>query len=102
MSGIPLHPDYVAERSNMSSSPMSSFDNFRRILQEAKYIRSLCRKENGECVDAEMARQRIANHIVYYCYGNSDNANYCAEMLRQTLTSDTAQLYDLLLVLTGA
>ena len=81
---------------------MSSFDNFRRMLQEAKYIRSFCRNQNGEWVDAEMARQKIANHIVYHCYGNSDNANYCAELLRQTLTSDTAQLYDLLLVLTCA
>ena len=44
--------------------------------------------------------QKISDHISFYCRCNLDNANYMAQILQQTLTSDTAQLYDLLLVLT--
>ena len=102
VSGIPLHPDYVAKRGTMSSSTISSFEKFRRMLQEAKYIRSLCKDQNGEWLDSENAMLKISDHISYYCRGNLDNANYMAQILQQTLTSDTAQLYDVLLVLTGA
>ena len=96
VSGIPLHPDYVAERGTMSSSTISSFSKLRRMLQEAKYIRSLCKDQNGEWLDTGNAIQKISDHISYYCHGNLDNANYMAQILQQTSTSDTAPLRDIL------
>ena len=39
--------------------------------------------------------------MLYYCHGNVKNANYIATVLQQTLACETAQLWDMLLVLTG-
>eukprot|EP00973_Karenia_brevis_P061787 8591590-Karenia_brevis.AAC.1 len=45
VSGIPLHPQYVASRDEMKSSTVSSFEKFHILLNEAKHIRSLSRNE---------------------------------------------------------
>ena len=50
----------------------------------------------------EWNSENFRSYFYYYCHGSVDNANYVAQILQQTLTSDTAQLWDILLVLTGA
>ena len=101
VSGIPLQPEYVAERDRMKSSTNSSFEKFRILLHEAKYIRSFCKNTKGEWLDAEEAQEIRSKHILYYCHNNVKNANYIAKVLQQTLACETAQLWDMLLVLTG-
>ena len=96
-----MHPEYVAERVRMKSSTNSSFDQFRILLHEANYIRSVCKNSQGEWLDTEEAREKISKHILYYCHSNVKNANYIAKVLQQTLACETAQLWDMLLVLTG-
>ena len=101
VSGIPLHPEYVAERDRMKSSTISSFDKFRILLHEAKYIRSFCKNKEGEWLDAAEAKEKISKYILYYCSNNANHANYIAEILQQTLACQTEQLWDMLLALTG-
>ena len=101
VSGIPLHPAYVAERHGLRSSTNNSFDKFRILLHEAKYIRGLCKSSACAWLDAEEAQFQISKHILYLCQSKVKNANHIAEVLQQTLACETAQLWDMLLVLTG-
>ena len=59
VSGVPYHPKYVAERYSVKSSTINSFSKFCILLQEAKYLRSLCRNQDGEWLDAKDAKQNI-------------------------------------------
>ena len=53
-------------------------------------------------MNAADAIQKISCHICYYCHGNESRANHIATSLQQTLTCEAPQLWDMLLVLTGA
>ena len=63
-SGIPLHPQYVNSRKDEKSTSLSSFEKIRILLFEAKHIRKLCKEQDGQWKEPEVAKETIAKYIL--------------------------------------
>ena len=48
------------------------------------------KKKEGEWLEADEAKDKISEYILYYCNNNANHANYIAEILQQTLACETA------------